>query len=432
MEHIRAIRTEEDVDAALSRIQELLDELSSADGQIEAVDHPARVALDVLTDLVEHYESKTVEIGYLDPIAAIEFRMDQAGLTPRNLVPFIGSRSKVSEVLSGKRAITMSMARALHQHLGIPADILLQEQRGARPQSPTSIEWTRFPLRAMATAGLIPDVPQIKQHAEELVSNLMRRAGNPTPVGAMLYRKNDRRRINAKTDEYALQAWCWQVMATAQERTPPVAYAPGCITAGFLREVARLSSAEDGPSQARDLLARHGIGFEVVPHLPKTYLDGAAFLLAGARPVVGLTLRYDRIDHFWFTLLHELAHVSLHLEDGDDETAFVDDLSLRGMEAGGGDSKEAQADRLAEESLIPGDVWEAAPVRTNPSAMRVMSLAQTLGVHPAIVAGRIRHEHGNYRLLSQFVGTGEVRGQFAGEDEHEGRSFNAVGERRAD
>ena len=83
--------------------------------------------LDVLVDLVMYYESKTVDIGFPDPISAIEFRMDQAGLTQRDLIPYIGSRSKVSEVLSGKRDLTMSMARALHEHLGIPADVLLQK-----------------------------------------------------------------------------------------------------------------------------------------------------------------------------------------------------------------------------------------------------------------------------------------------------------------
>ena len=413
MERIRAIRTKEDYDAAMDRIQKLLDQLSGEDGQIEDEDHPARVELDVLSDLAEHFEAKTEEIGYPDPVAAIEFRMDQGGLTPRDLVPFIGSRPKVSEVLAGKRAITMPMARALHQHLGIPADVLLQQPGASMPAAEKDIEWTKFPLRAMVNARWIPTVQHLRDNAEELVSQLMRRAGATAPTAALLYRKNDHRRVNAKSDDYALQAWCWQVMAKARERMSISPYTPGSINPEFLRSVAQLSADEDGPTKARDMLAQSGVGFEVVPHLPKTYLDGAALLLDDGRPVVGLTLRYDRIDHFWFTLLHELAHVSLHLDDDDDETAFVDDLSLRDMEAGGGDSKEAQADWLAQDSLIPGDVWDAAPVRTNPSPMRVMSLAQTLGVHPAIIAGRVRHEQGNYRLLSQFVGTGEVRGQFA-------------------
>ena len=156
MAPVRAIRSEEDYDAALARITELMDALAEPEGRVEDVDDPRSVELDVLTDLVEHYEDKHYPIGYPDPVSAIEFRMDQANLTPRDLVPFIGSRAKVSEVLSGKRPITMSMARALHQHLGIPADVLLQEPGATLPETPAGIEWARFPLRAMVKAAWIP------------------------------------------------------------------------------------------------------------------------------------------------------------------------------------------------------------------------------------------------------------------------------------
>ena len=165
------------------------------------------------------------------------------------------------------------------------------------------------------------------------------------------------------------------------------------------------------------MLVKQGIGFEYLPHLPRTHLDGAAFRLSDGRPVIGMTLRYDRIDNFWFTLLHELAHVSLHLDGCGEEDVFVDDHSLRNVEAGvgdSGDSKEQDADSLAGEALIPGEVWETSSVRDNPSPNGVINLAQNLGIHPAIIAGRIRHECGNYRLLSQFVGVGEVRRQFEG------------------
>ena len=131
---------------------------------------------------------------------------------------------------------------------------------------------------------------------------------------------------------------------------------------------------------------------------------------ADGRPVIGLTLRYDRIDNFWFCLLHELAHVGLHMDDGCD--IFTDDHSLRSSQGAAPDSKESQADELAEEALIPSSAWEEHPVRYNPSPMNVMALAHDLGIQPAIVAGRVRYERKNYRLLSQFVGTGQVRKQF--------------------
>ncbi len=117
MTDIQPIRNETDYDAALSRIDELMNaEPGSPDGR----------ELDALTDRVEMYESENEPMGCPDPVAAIEFRMEQVGLGPRDLIPFIGSRAKVSEVLAGKRSITMPMARALDEHLGIPADVLLR------------------------------------------------------------------------------------------------------------------------------------------------------------------------------------------------------------------------------------------------------------------------------------------------------------------
>ena len=117
MVRIESIRSDGDYEAALGRIAALMD---------AEVDSPEGEELDVLVDLVDRYESRQVPMGDPGPVAAIEFRMEQAGLRPADLAPFIGSRARVSEVLSGKRAITRPMARALHAHLGIPADVLLQ------------------------------------------------------------------------------------------------------------------------------------------------------------------------------------------------------------------------------------------------------------------------------------------------------------------
>jgi HTH-type transcriptional regulator/antitoxin HigA len=400
---IKAIRTEADYEAALVRIDALMDaEPGTREGE----------ELDVLTDLVEHYEEKHVAMGYPSAVAAIEFRLEQAGLTQRDLVPFIGSRAKVSEVLSGKRQITMPMARALHEHLGIPAEVLLQEQGGGALEDPLAgIEWNRFPLKAMAKLGWIAKVKNLESRAAELVGALIRRAGGPAVAAAALYRKNDYARANAKMDPYALKAWCWKVLADANEARPPVSYKPGTITPDFLNQVARLSWSDEGPRLAKEFLSKHGIALVIVRHLPRTYLDGAALKLGDGTPVVGLTLRYDRVDSFWFCLLHELAHLGRHMErDGD--VAFVDDLTLREVEGGRREPKEAEADQWAEEALVPLAIWETSEARRNPTPMAVVSLSKAVQVHPAVVAGKIRHEQKNYRLLSHFVGTGEVRRQF--------------------
>lgn len=402
MHTIKAIRTEAHHAAALERIGELM---GAKPGTHEGDE------LDVLADLVEHYEEKQVPMGLPSPVAALEFRMEQAGLSPRDLIPFIGTRAKVSEVLSGKRPLTMRMARALHEHLGVPAESLLQ----APVEPATSLkkpDWRKFPVAEMVKLHWLPKAA--KSSAARAIKHLMeliRRAGGPEVAAAALYRKSDYSRANVKTDPYALQAWCWRVLALANERRPKKAYAAGTVTADFLHDVARLSWAADGPRLAQEFLAKHGIPLIIVPHLKRTYLDGAALKLGDGTPVVALTLRFDRLDNFWFCLLHELAHVGRHLESGADN-AFVDDLSLRRVDRGQGDVKETEADEWAEEALIPRQLWESSRLRERPTPIAVVQFANALQIHPAIVAGRVRFERQNYRMLTHFVGSGEVRRHF--------------------
>jgi HTH-type transcriptional regulator/antitoxin HigA len=133
---IRAIRSEADYKAALARIDALMDsELGTSEGD----------ELDILTDLVELYEDRGMPMGYPTPLGAIRFRMEQGGLSPRDLIPFIGSRAKVSEVLSGKRPLTMQIARALHANLGYPPMCCCSNPVGNyRPHSRVS-SGNRFP-----------------------------------------------------------------------------------------------------------------------------------------------------------------------------------------------------------------------------------------------------------------------------------------------
>ena len=166
-----------------------------------------------------------------------------------------------------------------------------------------------------------------------------------------------------------------------------------------------MSWFEDGPRLAREVLAKHGISLVIVPHLPRTYLDGAALRLKDGRPVVGLTLRYDRIDNFWFCLLHELAHVGRHL-DNNQGNAFVDDQTLRGVEGRREDPREAQADEWAIEALVPQADWEASAARERPTPMAVMNLA-----HALVHAGDHRRQGADEELGCCRRGTGEVRRQ---------------------
>lgn len=113
---IQPIRTEADYDAAVARIADLM----GAKPGTEAAD-----VLDVLATLVDAYESKRFPIDTPDPATIIKFQMEQQGLTRKELEPMIGSRARVSEVLNGKRSLTLPMIRRLRAGLGIPVDLLV-------------------------------------------------------------------------------------------------------------------------------------------------------------------------------------------------------------------------------------------------------------------------------------------------------------------
>lgn len=404
MSNIRAIRSKTDHEAALARIDVLMDAQPGT---------PLGDELDVLVDLVELYEAKHVPMGYPSPVEAIKFRMEQADLSPRDLIPIIGSRSKVSEVLSGKRPLTMQMARALHNDLGIPADVLLRQPGAELPSLDDDIDWDCFPIHEITKRQWVDRVGK-EATPEKIMLALIQSAGGRNVLPAALYRKNDHVRLNAKTDPYALKAWCWKVLAIANTHPLPVNYRRGTVDQAFLNKVAKLSWSEEGPRLAREFLAKHGIHLVYLEHLPRTHLDGAALLLESGAPVIGLTLRYDRLDYFWFCLLHELAHIGRHMA-GESTDPFVDDLSLRDVKGNQRDIEEIEADEWAENALIPEDVWLTSRVKSDPTPLAVVELAQSLGIHPAIIAGRVRHETGNYRLLSHFVGTGLVRKQLLDE-----------------
>jgi HTH-type transcriptional regulator/antitoxin HigA len=116
---IHPIRNDEDHAAALRRIDELMD---AARGTAETDE------LDVLATLVEAYEDRHFPIADPDPLAAIQFRMEQLGLTRKDLEPLLGSRGRVSEVLNGRRALSLPMIRRLHRELGIPLESLVSER----------------------------------------------------------------------------------------------------------------------------------------------------------------------------------------------------------------------------------------------------------------------------------------------------------------
>lgn len=397
---VQVIKTETEYQDTLRIIESIMDD-DPEPGTAEAN------RLELLTVLVKDYEAKNFRVPLPDAIEAIQFRMEQQGMTQRDLVPYFGSRSKVSEVLSGKRPLTLSMIRALHTRLGIPANALLQEPEVSDLNDP-DIEWTRFPIRDMVDRGWIPEKAlTMRDEAESILRSFFATLKGENAVLA-LYRKTNHLRSARSMDVYALAAWTAFVMNKAEQELPEKKYKPGSVTLEFMRTVAKLSWSENGPLLAKEYLRNHGIPLVIEPHLPHTYLDGAAILIQADRPLIGLTLRYDRLDNFWFCLMHELAHLSLHMTEG--ITQFYDDLDLDPNE----DGRERETDSFAGEALIPTEVWKKSPASGLRSPEAAEHLAKQLGIHPAIVAGRMRREFKAYRLLNQLVGHHQVRKLFPG------------------
>lgn len=391
----KVIKDQKNYESALAEINNLMD---SEPGTPEAD------RLELLTLLVEDYEKKTYPERIPNPIDAIRFRMEQQNLSQRDLMPYIGSRSKVSEVLSGRRPLSLSMIRALHTGLGIPAKALLLEHDSTSLDD-TDVEWNRFPIKEMISRGWIKaELSEAKDRAEELLREFFAPLG--TPKIAALYMTTDSVRSARSMDKHALEAWTARVTKLASSDPPPVEYKPGTVTLEFMRDVARLSWSDSGPLLAREFLKKHGISLVIEPHLPHTHLDGAAIMVLANMPIIGLSLRHDRVDNFWFCLMHELAHVSLHYGQG--VTNFYDDLDIKHSD----DPRERASDDLAGEALIPEEAWKNSPASVLRSPEAAQDLANKLRIHPAIIAGRMRHEYKSYHVLNQLVGHGQVRRLF--------------------
>lgn len=203
-------------------------------------------------------------------------------------------------------------------------------------------------------------------------------------------------------DEVSVSAWTARVVTLACRQELPTRFIKGSVNKAFMGDLVKLSFLDDGPRLAQEYLRKHGIHLIVESHLPKTKIDGAATMLDNGHPVIGLTLRYDRLDNFWFNLAHELGHVALHFNE--DDVLFVDDFQSEARD------QELEADEWAREALIPSDVWNAiGPLRTE---LAVKDLAVKLSIHPAIIAGRMRFESNNFRLMTDLVGQGQVRHHF--------------------
>lgn len=396
--HLKVIKNEIEHQQALEALLALMDN-NPAEGSDEADQ------LDVLSLLIEHYEEEAFPVALPGPVEAIRFRMEQQGLSQKDMVPYFGSAARVSEVLNGKRQLSVNMMRKLNKELGIPAEVLLHEAGAELPE--VAVSWDQGVLKAMLERGYFEgftgQMNELKEYAEEWVRKFAEAVpGIPQSQPALLRTTAHQRSNNKKCDELALWAWQTRVQQMAAAAPLTHAYVSGSVNLDFMRRLAGESWAESGPVRAKEFLNHNGIHLIAEPHLPNTYLDGAVLRDASGHPIVALTLRYDRVDNFWFTLMHELAHVGLHL---DGTKVFIDDLDSKGEV----DAIESEADDLASDALIPAEEWAKTFIMVEAD---IHDLARKLHIHPAIVAGRWRREMGNYRKFTKLLGKDQVRSQF--------------------
>lgn len=398
-------------------------EVAAAELAQRPSDSITAISLDALNSQIEDLRVQLVEYEDLRSGAASAFVVTSLSDLPRDLI-----RARIAKGLTHKQLAEKlnlkeqqiqryesseysgaSVARMLEVaaalHLDVPKEGDAAEDCATPAQELGSeIDWTKFPVREMYMRKWFGDfqgsLRAALQSADELVGHYIGTRVNRPALA--LHRKHVRTR--SSLDEYALLAWECRILDLASRVDLETPYSRDRITADWIESLVCLSQFEDGPVRAVDMLASVGIPLVFEPHLPGTHLDGATLLRDDA-PVIGMTLRYDRVDNFWFVLLHELFHAIEHLKKGK-LTGTFDDL-----ESPGSDTIEQEADALAGEALVPEASWRRAVARYVRSPETITEYAHQTGRHPAIIAGRIRHEAGNYVILSELVGAGQVRKQ---------------------
>ncbi len=349
---------------------------------------------------------------YRTPGQLIGALLAERGWTNRVLAAVLeAEETGVSKLIADKKAVTPEIAITLEEVFRVPAERFLALQRDydlakarlvARPNPKRATRAHLFgglPVAEMIKRGWlvasdVRDMPAVEaaltaffgvQSVEEI--EILPHAAEKTAVSAEA--------------TPAQLAWLYRVKQIATEMiVGKFTHESGRRAVELLRP---LTAAAEEARKVPRILAECGIRFVLVESLPSAKIDGVCFWLNESAPVIGMTMRFDRIDNFWFVLRHELEHVL----SGDGRTEIHIDAELEGR-AGTEDvvkEEERLANAAASEFCVPKKTLDSFIARKAPTfADRdILGVAATLRIHPGLVAGQLRHRTGLYNRFTTHL-----------------------------
>jgi HTH-type transcriptional regulator/antitoxin HigA len=350
---------------------------------------------------------------FRSPGQFISALMEQRSWTQMTLAVVLGlDKSGVARLVADKRPVDAELALTLEELFEVPAEQFLSIQHRydlalarvtRRPDPARSLRahlYGKLPISEMIKRGWI-NAQDIRDPA--VSTELMRFFGvNRIEDIEVIPHSAKKTEVNTPATPTQL-AWLYRVKQIASQMLV-AKYSPAGLPAALAKLKGLLGAAEEARKVPR-ILAEYGIRFLIVETLPSAKIDGVCFWLDANSPVVAMSLRFDRIDNFWFVLRHELEHV--RQRHGLGETYMLD-AELEGDRAGTGDHievEEREANSAAADFCVPQKMMDAFIARKAPlfAERDILAFAKMANVHPGLIAGQLRHRIGRYDRFGSHI-----------------------------
>jgi HTH-type transcriptional regulator/antitoxin HigA len=333
----------------------------------------------------------------------IQDELDARAWSQRDLAFILGiEEAALNKIIKGKTGVSVEMSKALAEAFDIDADFFSNLQKSydlansAAPDPAISRRaslQSKYPAREMIKRGWI------KNAEVSLLENQLERFFRADNDNAVAPLRHVAKKTNAGEATTPVQeAWLYRVMQIAEVmECKPYSGRKLADHALTLKEL--MLHAED-VARVPAILADCGLRFVIVEGLPNAKIDGVCLWLDDSRPVVGMTLRHDRIDNFWFVLWHELTHVM----NKDGKKEIIIDVDLDGGKASD-TAQEREANRSAANRCIEASELISFCAKRNDffSERDILHFAEMHRVHPGIVVGQIHNRTKRFNLLRKYL-----------------------------